>query len=248
MSSVLPIDYVPAQGLLAGRRILVTGAGDGLGRAAAIACAAHGAAVILLGRTVKKLEAVYDQIESQGGPAPAIYPLHLGGASWQDYAQLADTIEHEIGGLDGLLHCAAHFKSFSPLTGIEPKDWIEGLQVNLTAPFALTRHLLPLLSASADASVVFVSDRHGREALAYDGVYGISKAAVEQLMHIWTQELQHAPNLRMNSYDPGPLRTGLRLRGFPGELAERLPLPESATPALLWLLGPDSRGVSGQAV
>lgn len=248
MSDLPPAQYAPPADLLAGRRILVTGAGDGLGRAAALACAAHGASVILLGRTVRKLEAVYDEIERAGGPQPAIYPLHLGGASWKDYADLADTVEREFGGLDALLHCAVHFKSFMPMTDIDPKDWIDSLQVNLTGAFSLTRHLLPLLSAAADASVVFVSDRHGREAHAYDGAYGISKAALEQMMRIWALELGHQPNLRLNSFDPGPLRTALRLKGYPGETLEQTPLPATAVPQLLWLLGPESRGVSGRSL
>ncbi|TJY62200.1 SDR family NAD(P)-dependent oxidoreductase [Sinimarinibacterium sp. CAU 1509] len=245
--TAIPVNYAPPSDLLAGRRILITGAGDGLGRAAALACAAHGATVVLLGRTVKKLEAVYDAIEAAGGSAPAIYPLNLGGASWKDYADLASTIETEIGGIDGVLHCAAQFKQFMPLTDVDPKEWIESLQVNLTAPFALTRHLLPLLEQAADASVVFVSDRHGREVHAYDGIYGISKAALEHLMQTWAAELPQTGSVRMNSYDPGPLRTGHRLKGYPGEIVEQAPVPETATPALLWLLGPDSRGISGSA-
>lgn len=248
MSDLPPSQYAPPADLLAGRRILVTGAGDGLGRAAALACAAHGASVILLGRTVRKLEAVYDEIERSGGAQPAIYPLHMGGASWKDYGDLADTVEREFGGLDGLLHCAAHFKSFMPMVDIDPKDWIESLQVNLTAAFALTRHLLPLLSAAADASVVFVSDRHGREAHAYDAAYGIGKAALEQMMRIWALELAHLPNLRLNSFDPGPLRTALRLKGYPGETLDQVPPPETAVPQLLWLLGPESRGISGRSL
>ncbi len=245
--TAIPENYTPPSDLLAGRRILITGAGDGLGRAAAVACAAHGATVVLLGRTVKKLEAVYDAIEALGAPAPAIYPLNLGGASWKDYADLASTIETEIGGIDGVLHCAVQFKQFMPMNDIDPKDWIESLQVNLTAPFSLTHHLLPLMEQAQDASVVFVSDRHGREAHAYDGIYGITKAALEHLMRSWAAELPLGGSVRMNSVDPGPLRTGHRLKGYPGEVLEEAPLPETATPALLWLLGPDSRGVSGSA-
>lgn len=239
------LDALPAD-LLKSRRILITGAGDGLGAATAKACAARGATVILLGRTVKKLETVYDAIEAAGGPTPAIYPLHMAGASWKDYADLADVVAREFGGLDGILHCAAQFKGFMPLDTIEVKDWVETLQVNLTAPFALTRTLLPLLEQSADASVVFVSDRHGREAHAYDHIYGISKAAADQMMRIWSAELIAHPNLRMNSIDPGPMRTGLRLKGYPGARIEDAPPPESVTPKLLWLLGPGSSGVNGR--
>lgn len=243
----LPRDYAAAPDLLKDRRILITGAGDGLGKATALACARHGATVILLGRTVKKLEAVYDQIEKAGGATPAIYPLHLGGASWKDYAELAQTLEREIGGLDGLVHCAAHFKTYSPMQDIEAKDWLETLQVNLTAAFSLTRHCLPLLAARPDASVVFVSDRQGREARPFGGAYAVSKAAVEQMMRIWSAELEGTPGLRINSYDPGAMRTALRLRGYPGETLEQSPLPEQAVPGLLWLLGADSRGISGEA-
>ncbi len=243
-----PEHYTPAAKAFEGRRILITGAGDGLGRATALACAGLGAQVVLLGRTVKKLEAVYDAIETAGGATPAIYPLHLAGASWKDYAELAATLEREFGGLDGLVQCAAHFKSFSPLQDIDAKEWLETLQVNLTAAFALTRHCLPLLAAAADASVVFVSDRQGRESRAFGGAYAVSKAAVEQMMRVWAADLEGNPQLRINSYDPGPMRTALRLKGFPGETLEQSPPPEAAVPKLLWLLGPDSRGVSGQAL
>ncbi|NGY06176.1 SDR family NAD(P)-dependent oxidoreductase [Solimonas terrae] len=245
MAATLPASYTPPADLLKGRHILITGAGDGLGRVTALACAQHGATVILLGRTIRKLEAVYDQIGAAGGSA-AIYPLNLAGATWADYFELASTIEREFGGLDGLLHCAAHFKAFTPLYDVEPKEWVESLQVNLTAAYSLTRHCLPLLSKAADASIVFTSDRSGREPRPFAGIYGIAKAGVEQMAQMWASELQSSPKLRINSYNPGPLRTELRLKGYPGELIEESPLPETATPALLWLLGPDSRGVSGQ--
>ncbi|WP_020650416.1 SDR family NAD(P)-dependent oxidoreductase [Solimonas variicoloris] len=243
--SALPASYTPASDLLQGRHLLITGAGDGLGRAAALACARHGATVILLGRTVAKLEAVYDEIGAAGGAA-AIYPMNLAGATWADYFELASTIEREFGRLDGLLHCAAHFKAYTPLYDVEPKEWIESLQVNLTAAFALTRHCLPLLGRAPDASIVFVSDRQGREARAFGGAYAVAKAGVEQMAQIWAAELRANPHLRVNTYDPGPMRSGTRLKGYPGEPIERSPLPDAATPALLWLLGPDSRGTSGQ--
>ncbi|NKF22675.1 SDR family NAD(P)-dependent oxidoreductase [Solimonas marina] len=240
-----PDGYAPPPTLLSGRRLLITGAGDGLGRATALACAAHGASVILLGRTVAKLEAVYDQISAAGGSA-AIYPMNLAGASWADYFELATVIEREFGGLDGVLHAAAHFKQFSPLYDVEPKDWIESLQVNLTAAFSLTRHCLPLLTKSDDASVVFVGDRPGREPRPFGGAYGITKAAVEQMAQMWASELKSKPQLRFNTYDPGAMRTALRKKGYPGELPEETPPPDSAVATLLWLLGPESRGVSGQ--
>ncbi|MGH8540608.1 MAG: SDR family NAD(P)-dependent oxidoreductase [Stenotrophobium sp.] len=246
MPDTLPADYAPASDLLKDRVILVTGAGNGLGRATALACARHGATVVLLGRTVKKLEAVYDAIEQAGGPAPAIYPLNLGGASWNDYAELAATLERETGRLDGIVHCAVHFKSFSPMEDVEPRDWVDALQVNLTGAYALTRHCLPLMRKSGDASVVFVSDTAGRAPKPFNGIYGITKAAVEALAASWAQELETVSTLRINTFNPGPLQTALRVKGFPGDVIENVPAPESATPVLLWLLGPDSAGVSGK--
>lgn len=243
----LPEYYAPAKDLLAGRRILITGAGDGLGRAASRACAAHGATVVLLGRTVAKLEATYDAIKAAGGPEPAIYPMNLAGATWNDLADLGATLEREFGVLHGLLHCAVHFRGFSPLADLDPRDWMESLQVNLTAPFALTRFCLPLLMKAEDASVVFVSDAVGRRAHAYHGAYGVAKFGLEGLMQTWAEECANRGTPRFSSFDPGPLRTQLRRTGYPAESLEDLPPPESTCPALLYLLGPDSRGVNGRA-
>lgn len=242
-----PADYSPAADLLKSRVILVTGAGDGLGRATALACACHGATAVLLGRTVKKLEAVYDLIAEADLAKPAIYPLNLAGATWNDYAEMAATIERELGRLDGIVHCAAHFNGFLPLADVGAREWVESVQVNLTAAFSLTRLCLPLLSKSADASIVFVADNSGREPKAYRGAFGVTKYAIEGLVKSWAEELEIQPQLRINSYDPGPMRTRLRVRGYPGEDLQTVPQPESAVPGLLWLLGVDSAGVSGQA-
>jgi NAD(P)-dependent dehydrogenase (short-subunit alcohol dehydrogenase family) len=247
MSLTLPPDYTPKHRLLKDRFILVTGAGDGLGRATALACAGLGATVVLLGRTVAKLEQVYDAILQGGGATPAIYPLNLAGASWNDYQELADTLERELGKLDGIVHCAAHFKTFAALEDVDPREWVEGLQVNLTGAYTLTRLCLPLMRKSSDASVVFVADASGRKPKAFHGIYGIAKTAVEAMAKTWAQEIELEPGLRINTFDPGPLRTQLRIKGYPGELMDKIPAPETAVPTLLWLLGPDSRGVSGQA-
>lgn len=246
MNSSIPADYTPAPQLLSGYNLLITGAGDGLGRAAALACARHGATVVLLGRTVAKLEKTYDAIEQAGGPKPAIYPLNLVGASWNDYSELAATLEREMGRLHGLLHCAAHFKQFAPLSMTEPREWMESLQVNLTAAWSLTRHCLPLMAPGPQSSVVFVSDSAGRSAKPFQGAYGISKAALENLARMWALEMPDGP--RFNSFNPGPLRTGLRLKGYPGETLEQSPLPETACKSLLWLLGPDSGTITGASL
>ena len=242
----IPAGYTPADGLLRERVILITGAGGGVGSATAMACARLGATPVLLGRNVKKLEKVYDAIEAATGVKPAIYPMNLAGATWIEMSEVFATIEREFGRLDGLVHAAAHFTVFSPLSDVTPRDWMEGLQVNLTATYTLTRLSLPLLEKSADASVVFLTDPSGRDNKAYRGAFGIAKYAVEGMVKSWASELEKKTQLRLNAYDPGPLRTFLRLKGYPGEDAQTVPEPSSAIPGLLYLLGPDSHGLSGQ--
>ena len=242
---IAPSHYAADTELLSGKIILITGAGAGLGRATAIAAARSGATVVLAGRTVAKLEATYDQIMTVRGPEPAIYPINLSGATWKDYVDLASTLSDSLSGLDGLVHCAAHLKGFFPMEQIEPADWMENLQVNLTAPWALTRACLPLLKQSERASVVLIGD----DASAYYGAYGITKAAQHTMMSIWSSELGDAGNPRMNVLYPGPMRTAIRSLGFPGELIEQAPEPDTAAvPAVLWLLGNDSLEVNGQKV
>ncbi|MCW8919363.1 MAG: YciK family oxidoreductase [Gammaproteobacteria bacterium] len=239
-------EYQPRPDLLAGRVILITGAGDGIGAAAARACAAHGATVILLGRTTRKLEAVYDAIEAAGHPQAAIYPMNLEGAAPKDYDDLAATIEREFGRLDGLLHNASQLGTLTPLGQYDVAQWSRLMQVNLNAPFLLTRACLELLKRSADASILFTSSSVGRQGRAYWGAYAISKAANENMMQIWADELEANTPVRANSINPGAVRTAMRARAYPGEDPNTLPRPEQILVTYLYLLGPDSKGVSGR--
>ncbi len=240
--------YTPAPHLLASRHILITGAGDGIGRAAAIACAQHGASVILLGRTAKKLEKVYDEIIRQGWPQPAILPLDLATATPLHYEQLAQTLEKEFGQLDGLLHNAADTGTLTPLEHYTPEMWFRVMQVNLNAAWLLTRACLPLLNKSTDASIIVTTADVGRRGRAYWGAYGVSCFGLEGLMQILADELASTERIRVNSLDPDIVRTGLRSRLYPGEDRNVLPAPEDILPAYLYLLGPDSRGVNGRAL
>ncbi len=241
-------NYRPIPDLLQSRVILVTGAGDGIGKTAAKRFAAHGATVVLLGRTVTKLEAVYDEIEGSGHPQPAIYPMNLEGAAPKDYQDLADTLEREFGRLDGLLHNAANLGSLTPLEHYDLELWAKVMQVNLHAPFLLTRACLPVLRRSPDPSVVFTSSALGRAGRAYWGAYAISNFAVEGMMQVLADELQSKPQIRVNSIDPGWVRTALYSRAYPGRDPASLPPPEDIMPAYLYLLGPDSRGITGRAL
>ncbi len=242
-------DYKAPEALLKDRIILVTGAGSGIGRAAAKAYAAHGATVILLGRTISKLEAVYDEIEAAGHPMPAIVPLNLEGAAVKDYEEMAMTIEQNFGRLDGLLHNAAILGQRSPVELQDPEGWNKVMHVNATAPFLLSRALIPLLRESTDASIIFTSSSVGRKAKAYWGAYAVSKFAVEGLSQLLANELDdERHNVRVNTLNPGATRTSMRARAYPAENPDTNPAPEDIMPAYLYLMGADSHDVNGQQI
>lgn len=236
-------DYKPSAGMLENRVILITGAGDGLGRCMAKTFAEYGATIILLGHTTSKLETVYDEIEKAGHPQPAIYPMDLEGATTKDYEDLAATIKKEFGRLDGLIHNAAQAGAITPVQSYDAETWYKLMQVNLNAPFLLTQACLELLKASSDATVIFVGDKKTR---AYWGAYGVSKAALEGFMKILADELEENTSVRVNCLDPGPLRTKLRANIYPGEKPEDIPTPETVMPGFLYLAGPDSKGITGK--
>ncbi len=242
-----PMPYNPASNLLAQRVILVTGAGDGLGRAAALAYARHGASVILLGRTVSKLEKVYDEIVAAGGPKPAITPMDLARATYDDYENLSRMTDKEFGRLDGLLHSAAELGTLTPLELYQPELWIRVVQVNLNAPYLMPRLCLGLLKRSEDASVIFSSSDVARHGRAYWGAYAVAGGGLERLMQIWADELETNTRIRFNSLNPGAVATTLRARAYPGELPTLHPGPEEVIAPYLYLMGPDSRGITGKA-
>ncbi|WP_253442724.1 YciK family oxidoreductase [Halomonas sp. Y3] len=240
------IDYQAPGDLLKGRIILVTGAGDGIGRAAALSFARHGATVILLGRTIAKLEKVYDEIEAAGGPQPAIFPLNFEGAVLKDYHDMAETLNKEFGRLDGILHNAGLLGRITPFEQYNPELWDQVMQVNINGPIWMTQALLPLLKSAEDASVVFTSSGVGRKGRAYWGAYAVSKFATEGFVEVLADELEHLGNVRVNSLNPGATRTQMRKQAYPGELAESLRTPEEIMPTYLWLMGPESRGHNGE--
>jgi NAD(P)-dependent dehydrogenase (short-subunit alcohol dehydrogenase family) len=239
-------EYQARPDLLKDRVILITGASSGIGAAAAQACAAHGATVILLGRTIRKLEAVYDAIEKAGHPMPAIYPMNLEGAAPKDYDELAATIDKEFGRLDGILHNAAFLGSLTPMAQYKLDIWSSVMQTNLNAPFMMTQACYELLKCSPDASVLFTSAAVGRQGRAYWGGYGIAYAAVENMMQTWADETDTNTAIRFNSIDPGAVRTPQRAKAYPGEDPKTNPLPETIMGTYLYLLGPDSKGITGQ--
>ncbi|GGE79081.1 short-chain dehydrogenase [Streptosporangium jomthongense] len=242
-------DYQAPADLLKDRIVLVTGAGSGIGRTAAKTYAAHGATVILVGRTVSKLESVYDEIEADGHPKPAIVPMNFEGAAVKDYEELAMTLEDNFGKLDGLLHNAGILGDRSPVEMYDPETWNKVMHVNVTAPFLLSRAMIPLLRKSDAASVIFTSSGVGRKARAYWGAYAVSKFAVEGLSQLLADELYDKHhNVRVNSLNPGATRTNMRAHAYPAENPKQNPAPEELMPVYLYLMGRDSAHLNGQQV
>lgn len=211
---------------LENRTILVTGASGGLGRAAALALAKAGATTILLARKIPRLENVYDEILAQGSPTPAIYPLDLAGASEADYAEMAERVVASLGGLHGIFHGAAELGALRPFRDVESSVWQRLIHVNLTAPVFLTQALLPTLQASGQGRVVFVDDTATGEGKAFWGAYGVAKAGLRSFSRSLDAEMSGL-GIRSCCYAPGPIRSSIRLRAYPGERPDLLDLPES---------------------
>jgi NAD(P)-dependent dehydrogenase (short-subunit alcohol dehydrogenase family) len=219
------------------RVILVTGAGQGIGRAAALAFAGRGATVILLGRTVAKLEKVYDEIVAAGGPMPAIFPMDLEKSADADFETLAQTIHYQLNRLDGILHCASAFNRPSPLVYQTVDQWQALFKVNVTAPFAINRACQPLLTAAPAASVILVGESHGHVPAAYWGGFAASKAALEAYFRIQSEEWSDFERLRINLVIPGPINSPQRLLSHPGEGKDSLAQPDELAQYLAHLMG-----------
>jgi NAD(P)-dependent dehydrogenase (short-subunit alcohol dehydrogenase family) len=235
-------------GELSGRVIAITGCTGGLGRAIALASARAGADLILIGRNVQKLQGLHAEIEQFAAGRALMAPLDLEKSGANDYDALADAVLARYGRLDGLVHCAALLGSLTPIDQYDVPLWARVMQVNVTAAFALTQVLLPALRKSADASVIFTSSSVGRKGRAYWGAYAVSKFAVEGLMQTLADELSGNSTVRVNSINPGPVRTMMRRQAYPSENIESLPLPETLVGPYLQLLGPRGAGTTGQAL
>jgi NAD(P)-dependent dehydrogenase (short-subunit alcohol dehydrogenase family) len=230
------------------KNILITGAGGGLGSTAALALAQQGARIILLDKIIPKLEKIYDAIVASGAPTPIMYPFDLAGASEVEYEELASRVADKYGELHGLLHSALEFSNFSPLSLHSTQTWGNALNVNLNAPFLLTRVLLPVLQKSHHASIVFTSDSSARLGKAYFGAYGVSKIALEGLAKILAEELAAAGKIRVNTLVPGAVDSPFRKKAYPGEDKTLLPAMTSLNPVYSYLFSDESIGITGQVI
>jgi NAD(P)-dependent dehydrogenase (short-subunit alcohol dehydrogenase family) len=238
--------YEPAADLFHDRVILVTGATAGIGRAVARALVRYGATVVIHGRDATALETLYDELKDLG-PEPIAAQLDLEHAQGDEYLHLAEQIESRFKRLDGLLHNAGILGDLSPIEHYDVGLWQRVMHTNLNAPFILTRCLLPLLRRSEDASVLFTTSGVGNVGRAYWGAYCVSKFGTEGLAQILADECEKT-SIRVNCINPGSTRTRMRRQAFPAEDPSSLPTPESITGPYLYLLGPDSRGVSGERI
>ncbi|GAB3477871.1 YciK family oxidoreductase [Marinomonas epiphytica] len=241
-------DYQAPAALLKDKIILVTGAGDGIGKSAALHYAKHGATVILLGRTTSKLEAVYDQIDQLGYPQAAIVPLNLDGAAEHDFQELAITLEKEFGQLDGILHNASLLGDRTHLIDYNPNTFEQVMRVNVSSQLLLTQALYPLINRSSQGRIIFTSSGVGRTARPNWGAYAISKFATEAMMQLLAGEVASDSNIRINAINPGATRTSMRASAYPDENPLNLPNSDDIMPLYLFLMGKDSQNINGQSL
>lgn len=246
IDSFYTTQFTPEKNSLTGKNIVVTGAGDGIGRIAALTFANLGATVILVGRTLSKLESVYDEIENNNNPKPAIFPLHLEHASEHDYIIMQATLEKEFGKLDGLLHNAGELGTRTPVADYAITEWQKVMHVNVTAPFLMTKALFPLMKKADSASIIFTGSSVGKTGRAYWGAYAVSKAASENLMQLLADECDEVNNIRVNSINPGAVRTAMRGKAYPAEDPANVTPAENIMNTYTFLMDDASKGVNGQ--
>jgi NAD(P)-dependent dehydrogenase (short-subunit alcohol dehydrogenase family) len=219
---------------LAGRIVLVTGASRGIGYFAAREIAAQGAHVIAVARTVGGLEELDDEIQASGGSATLV-PADL--REYESIDRLGAAIFERWGRLDGLVANAGALGVLSPVAHIAPKDFEQTFALNVTANYRLIRSLDLLLRQSDAGRALFVTSGAARNPLPYWSVYASSKAALEALVTSWALEMQ-STSVRVNLVNPGPLRTAMRNKAFPGEDAQKLQHPSALAPEIARLISP----------
>ena len=235
--------------ILKDRIILVTGAGYGIGREAALTYARAGATVLLLGRTQEALNDTYDLIDAEGLPQAAVLPFDLEETQEEPFIHLAALIAENFGHLDGVLLNAAVLGQRTMLTNYHWDTWQKVMQINVNGQFALMKHLIPLLDlAPADASVIFTTSTVGHEGRAYWGAYSVSKFATEGLMQVMAQELENTSQIRVNCINPGATRTGMRAAAYPAENPGTVTEAKDIMPLYLKLMGPESIGMNGECI
>ncbi|MFP6776385.1 MAG: YciK family oxidoreductase [PS1 clade bacterium] len=244
---LISTNYEFSEEQLKDKTILVTGANRGFGRAITIDLAKAGACVIMMGRDLASLESAYDEVVDLGFVEPILYPLDLEGASPEHYEQLQANVLDQIGSLDGLIHNAGIIGTMMPIEQYDIKIWYSTMQINVNAAFMLTQFMIPVLSKSRDARILFLSSSVGRQARAYWGAYGVSKFAIEGLSKTLAEELEKT-NIKVNSLNPGNMRTEMRRTAYPAEDSDKNPSPEQKSPAIVYLMCSESSHLNGEQI
>lgn len=238
-------DFAPPNDLLHEKVILVTGAGSGIGASTAKAYAAHGATVILLGRTLAKLQETYDAIVNAGHAEPVLMPFDLESSDAEPYHQIASAISEQFGRLDGLVHCAAVLGQRTPLSNYNHGAWETVFKINVHGAFHLTKALLPTLNAAPAPRILFLTSSVGREGRPYWGAYAASKFAVEGMAQVLAGEVVTHPDFCVNVVNPGRTRTPMRAMAYPGEDVNTVPTPETHNGLMLYLMSHHCAGTNG---
>ena len=204
---------------------IVTGAAGALGSELSLLLVQRGWSVVMLDKDRRGLEQAYDRIDESAAGTGLLHPLDLAGATPDDYAELLQTLEAECGGLDAVVHCAAHFEHLAPSEHIQPQDWLVSMQVNLNAPWLLSAMALPLLRDAGDGKLVFLLEDLDKVRGALWGAYGVSKHALATLLNQLSLECRSS-GVTVKGVDPGPMRSGVRTRAYHAENPAQMPSPQ----------------------
>ncbi len=220
------------------RIALVTGATRGIGRAVAMAYAKAGAQVVLVGRTQGALTEVDDDIRKATGRSAALVTLNLKHGDKID--ALGPNLYMRFGRIDVLAACAGILGTLTPLGHLSTDVWNDVMEINLNANMRLIRTLGPLLEKSEAGRAIFVTSGAAQARNAYWGPYAVSKAALDALVKTYACEVANT-NVRANLLSPGPIRTAMRAKAFPGEDEMTLKTPDDIAPTFIRLADPSLR-------
>lgn len=227
---------------LKGKVIMITGASDGIGRTLAIETAKAGASTILLGKSVKKLESVYDEITEKGYTEPALHPINFLNTQAEELYTLVAHVQGMFGKLNAIVHCASSYGQLTPIEHLSPNHWQDVMKINLNVPYMLTHAFLPLLRASAPANIIFTLADEAQEGKAYWSAYSASKFALRGFAHALFEECETSEEIRVNCINPKAVRTASRMKAYPGLAPESFRTTESVVPYYLHLLSDEING------
>ncbi|MFN4024011.1 MAG: SDR family NAD(P)-dependent oxidoreductase [Hyphomonas sp.] len=216
------------------RLVLVTGASRGIGRAVSLELARQGDLVVAIARSKAALQKLDDEIRALGSEA-VLVPMDL--KETKGIETLGKLIAEKFGRLDGFVANAGLLGTLGPLETCGPRSFEETIQVNLTANAHLIRALAPSLHRAEAPRAVFITSGVVPRPRAFWGPYQASKAGLEALVNAWADETEKMA-LRVNLFDPGAVRTGMRAEAMPGEDPMTLPAPEEVARELVKLVAP----------